>query len=240
MKSKLLFLNIFCLLFVFNVALAESLDISFVDKLRYSNESFLAGENIRIYSTLQNNSGFDLRGTIRFYDNEKFIGDFDFFVSNQKSIEAWVDWFSNEGGHNFKTKIYDVKKLEIAKEPVTVSLDNEIIISEKLEVDIDTDKDGIANKKDLDDDNDGILDTEEIKLGTDPLVFNEPVKNNSIQENESNKSKTSSVENSEGKTTIIENLFENVKNITDATLIKSRELTGETATFLEKQKEAID
>lgn len=236
MKLKFLIFNTLFLLATFNIAFAESLEISFANDFRYSHTPFFAGEDLRVYSTLQNSSGFDLQGIINFYDNDKFIGDFNFFIANGKFIESWTDWRPSEGEHNLSIKISSLKKLEIAKEPKAVILDKEISLSKKQVVDIDTDKDGIGNKEDLDDDNDNISDKKEIEQGTNPLVFDKApiVKEKDIPKVKADSDKIIS------ETKVAEGLFENVKNITEATLEKSKELSQETTIFLEKQKEAID
>ncbi|MBU4536434.1 hypothetical protein KJ603_00135, partial [Patescibacteria group bacterium] len=62
MKFNLLILNILFLFSVFGMAYAENPEIDFVNDFRYSHNSFFAGEDIRVYSTLQNSSGFDIEG----------------------------------------------------------------------------------------------------------------------------------------------------------------------------------
>jgi len=238
-KYKFIVLNILFLFFAFNIASAESLEISFVDKLRYSQDSFFAGEDIRVYATLQNNSGFDLQGIIYFDDNEKFIGDFNFFIADGRNIETWVDWRPSEGEHNLLVKISNLKKLEIAKVPKEVVLDEEIITTKKIDIDIDTDKDGIGNKEDLDDDNDNISDKKEIEQGTNTLVFNEVVVENIEPKTETKANLNDSIE-TETKKIITGDIMEDLKSITEATLEKSKDLTGTTKNFLEKHKETID
>ena len=241
MKYKFFILNILCLFFAFNIVWAESLEISFVDKFRYSHDSFFAGEDVRVYTTLQNNSGFDLQGIIQFYDNDKFIGDFNFFIANVRNIEVWTDWRPSEGKHNLLVKIDNLKKLEIAKNPKTVDLDEDIFVTKNLDIDIDTDKDGIGNKDDLDDDNDNISDEKELIQGTNSLVFDEPIiENKDLQSTASLQKKEDSSQEFSKELKIAQDLSGDVKNITSATLKKSKKITEDTKSFLEKHKEVID
>ncbi|MCK4918640.1 MAG: hypothetical protein KAS02_02565 [Candidatus Pacebacteria bacterium] len=226
---RIFILNILYFLLIFNITSAESLGISFVDNFRYSQESFFAGEDVRVYSTLQNNYGFDLQGIIHFYDNDKFIGDFNFLIADGRVVESWTDWRPSEGEHNLSVKIFSLKKLEIAKDPKVIDLIEEVLIVKKIDIDIDTDKDGIGNKNDLDDDNDGFSDKEEIERGTNSLVFDENIKQEVIV-----------AENPEKTTKIIANLFEDTKEITSIVLEKSKELTENTKVVLENHKELID
>ncbi|MCK5285813.1 MAG: hypothetical protein KAJ58_01135 [Candidatus Pacebacteria bacterium] len=236
MSIKLKLSIILSFLFIFNLVSAEALEVGFIDNFRYSQESIFAGEDIRVYGTLQNNSGFDLQGIIHFYDNEKFIGDFTFFVADGRIIEIWTDWQPSEGEHNLEAKISSIKKLEIAKNPQNIELEENILITEKQNIDIDTDKDGIGNKDDLDDDNDGFSDKQEIENGTDSLVFDESV----LETEDTEQSTGTDSENSVTKTKITGDLFENVKDVTNITLEKSKELTEKTKNFLEEHKEVID
>ncbi|MBU1046889.1 Ig-like domain-containing protein [Patescibacteria group bacterium] len=233
MKFNPLILNILFLFSVSGIVYAENFEIDFVNDFRYSQFSFFAGDDVRVYSTLQNSAGFDIEGIIQFYDNDKFIGDFKFLIANGKTTESWTDWRPSEGEHSLSAKITSLKKLGIAQKPTDISLEKEISVIKQINIDIDTDKDGIGNKDDLDDDNDSYSDKKEIELGTNPLVFDKVV-------NEVKAIVPEEKTNIETEKVIGDNLMGDIKNITTKTLERSKELTTTTKDILEQHKEVID
>ncbi len=77
--SKLLLFFFVGLALLPSVVLAENkMNAGFVTGLWYSKTPFFAGEKIRIYSVIQNQSNYDLVGTIQFIDNNKIIGEKNF------------------------------------------------------------------------------------------------------------------------------------------------------------------
>ncbi|MCR4283759.1 MAG: hypothetical protein NUV64_00370 [Parcubacteria group bacterium] len=147
----------------------ETINAGFVSGLWYSSNNFFAGDNVRIYSAIQNNSGFDIVGKIQFFDNEEIIGGSEFSVINGRLVEKWTDWSVKEGDHNIYIKLVDTKKAIIGGgfEPVTLTFDSSH--TDKRFIDSDTDGDKIGDAVDTDDDNDGLSDEEEKSLGTDIL-----------------------------------------------------------------------
>lgn len=147
----------------------EAINAGFVSGLWYSSNNFFAGDNVRIYSAIQNNSGFDIIGKIQFFDNEEVVGESDFSVINGRLVEKWTDWSVKNGDHNIYIKLTDTKKAIIGGgfEPVTLTFDSSH--TDKRFIDSDTDGDKIGNTVDTDDDNDSLSDEEEKSLGTDPL-----------------------------------------------------------------------
>lgn len=157
---------------VFNaprVEAGETVNAGFVSGLWYSSNDFFAGDSVRIYSAIQNNSGFDIVGKIQFFDNEDIVGDSEFSVINGRLIEKWTDWSVKKGDHNIYIKLTDTKKAIIGGgfEPITLAFDSSRV--DKRSVDSDTDGDKVGDTVDTDDDNDGLPDEEEKVLGTDPL-----------------------------------------------------------------------
>lgn len=147
----------------------------FVNGIWYSQNQFFAGDNIRVYTAFQNNSGFDLIGKIQFYDGDKLISETNFESISGQLIQKWADWKVEAGNHNIKVKIIDAKKSLPGQtpEPIELPLGTQTVTDTK-EIDIDTDGDKIGDTIDLDDDNDSVSDTEEIKQGTDPLMTDGP------------------------------------------------------------------
>jgi len=205
-KNKTLsFLNkelIFKLLFLFlflitnNVVLAEEkINAGIINGLWYSRVPFFAGETVKIYTAIQNQSDFDVEGKIQFLDDGLLIGEKDFLAKDGSFIQEWIDWDVSQGYHYVSIKIVEAKKIEAGEEPEPISLNLDFLGVDEKFADLDTDGDRIGNEEDLDDDNDGVddkieiamgsnslvVDTDndglndgdEINKGTDPLVFNE-------------------------------------------------------------------
>jgi hypothetical protein len=160
-------------LFIPTAASAAELNAGFVHGLWYSEKQLIAGETVRIYVALRNNTEHDLTGTVRFEDDEKRIGTTDIRALPGRLVEAWIDWKPTYGEHTLKATLTDVELHPVggkteSGEPAS-TLAEDIVF-----VDYDTDKDGIPNETDGDDDGDGVNDEDELEAGTDPLVFNEP------------------------------------------------------------------
>lgn len=236
MKVKL-FIATF-LLFAFSIVTAETgLNAGFVSGLWYSKTPFFSGDEVRIYTVIQNQSGFDIMGTVQFFDNKESIGQSDFSVVNGRLIEKWADWKPKKGEHEISVTIIDTKKIEIGKDPEAINLASNLSISEKYIVDSDTDGDGVGNQNDLDDDNDGISDEEEEQAGTDSLIFNKPVV--SIDEKEivnTGEQKTVSTENQ----TMAKKIIQTTKDVASNISEKAIEVVGSTKKVLEKQKEKVE
>lgn len=101
------------------------MNAGFISGIWYSTSSFFIGDTIRIYSAMQNNSGYDILGTISFYDGENIIGSTDFSVINNQLIERWIDWKVTPGTHNIYARITNPRKSEIGKEPEPITLEND-------------------------------------------------------------------------------------------------------------------
>jgi len=149
--------------------LAQGLSTGFVQGLWYSKTPFFAGETVRIYTAIQNNSGFDIQGTVEFLVNGTSVGESSFSAINGRIVEVWSDWSVTQENHSVGASIKEVFKVEIGKDPEPISLANGILDASEVLVDKDTDKDGIGDLEDPDDDNDSVTDEMEEILGTDPL-----------------------------------------------------------------------
>lgn len=145
-----------------------------VQGLWYSDEPIFAGETVRIYVALRNNTEHDLTGVVRFTDNEHAIGSHDVSALPDRLVEAWVDWKPREGEHTLRATLTEVKLHPIGGGTETGEAASALALH-TLYIDVDTDSDNIGNEDDPDDDNDTISDDEETENGTDPLVFTETV-----------------------------------------------------------------
>ena len=170
-KNRLIF-SILIFLLIGNSVLVQSSTINagIVSGLWYSKAPFFDGDQIRIYTAIQNQSSFDITGTVQFFDGETVIGESEFSVVNGSFIKEWIDWEVTQGYHSISIKIIDAQKHELDKDPEPILLNLGILGADEQFADFDTDGDFIGNEKDIDDDNDGISDEEEIIIGTNPLI----------------------------------------------------------------------
>lgn len=148
----------------------EGANAGFVNGLWFSRSPFFAGDTVRLYAALQNNSGFDIKGEATFFDKNEKIGKADFSVVNGRLFEVWTDWRVAEGSHTVSVAITKVFKVEVGRDPQPITLAFPSFAQAPLLVDKDTDGDGIGDRNDTDDDNDGLSDAEEKKYGTNPTV----------------------------------------------------------------------
>ena len=117
---------------------------------------------------MQNRSGFDLKGKVKFYDRDILIGETDFAALSGRLIESWADWQASAGEHGVYAITDSIQKSEPGKEFEPVILVFNSSPRDNFFADLDTDKDGLGNLKDDNDDNDSFSDKED----AEPLVFN--------------------------------------------------------------------
>ncbi|MDP4001292.1 MAG: thrombospondin type 3 repeat-containing protein [bacterium] len=141
----------------------------FVSGIWYSQYPFFAGDTVRIYTALQNQSGFDIIGRIQFFDVDKVLGESEFEVINGRLIEKWTDWQATAGEHEIYVKLIDTFKTLAGSDPEPINLGSSTSGVDKRFVDSDNDDDNVGDLEDTDDDNDGLDDEQEKNLGTDPL-----------------------------------------------------------------------
>jgi len=123
--------------------------------LRFSKSFFLEGDTVRIYATAKNNSGQDLLGVVRFYDNTKQISvDQQISIFAKKTDDVFIDWApSTFGYHKISAKIF----------PWQQAIDNPAnnYVDEQIYVEQDTDHDGLKNTIDPDIDGDNVSNAED-------------------------------------------------------------------------------
>lgn len=140
-----------------NMALAASGDL-YIDNssLYLSSEEIIEGSPIRIYLNVNNASGSDLQGLVRFYlDNTgtQIGSDQTVSVLAKNSDIAFVDLYPPAGSHTIIAKVI----------PWDSSADNpdNNVSRRQLWVLTDFDRDKIPDEQDDDDDNDGVLDVDD-------------------------------------------------------------------------------
>lgn len=166
MKQFIIILIFFCILPV--SVFGQSNNVGIIQGIWFSEGTFFAGDAIRIYTAIQNNTGDDIEGIIEFFDNDISIGTKDFSSLNRRISEIWIDTVVTEGEHNYSVKITEAA-INRPGEPNELVVPRIIESDEIITVGIDTDGDDIGDSEDLDDDNDGFSDEEEQEKGTDPL-----------------------------------------------------------------------
>lgn len=215
-NKKQLVLLAHVLFFAFPLAAAAQtypLNAGLVSGIWYSKSPFFAGETVRVYTAIQNNSGFDITGKVRFLKNEDAIGESSFSAAQGGLVQVWADWKVPDGTHKISAQVID------AAPPIqgffTVAQDN-------VFVDADTDHDQIGNLQDTDDDNDGLADEKEKVLGTNPV--NPDTDGDGIKDNDDIVEETSEPAH---------NLIAKVEEKTDA-------FVGNIVGQLKKQREKVE
>lgn len=170
-----------------SLAESEAINAGFVQGLWFSEQPIFAGDTVRVYVAVRNNTDSDLSGRVSFYDNDKRFERMNVQALSGRIVEAWADWAPSYGEHTLRA---DLSSIEI--ETIGTKNQNATVTAALAEttifIDYDTDGDGEGNFIDEDDDNDGISDEDEIENGTDPLTPEPTEKDTSVAETESSDS----------------------------------------------------
>lgn len=139
-------------------------DLSITDTdITFSKNEPLDGDTIRIFARVFNIGDTDVSGFVGFLNNGKEIADLQTIsIKSSTYDDVFIYWKAKAGDNKIEAKI-------VGLNPADENPENNKIVIREYFVDLDTDLDGIGNKKDLDDDNDGVVDDQEIILGTNPL-----------------------------------------------------------------------
>lgn len=172
------------------VSHAQESNAGIVQGLWYSKDVVFAGDTVRIYVAIRNNTGSDLSGTVEFFDGEKRIERKNVQALDGRIIESWADWMPTYGTHTLSANLARTELHRVGSSTQAVEVTS-ALAEDVLFVDYDTDKDGIGNEDDQDDDGDTLSDTQEIQNGTDPLIRNTPIgeKKDEKQEDEEKETK---------------------------------------------------
>ncbi len=153
--------------------------------IRFSTDTLIAGDVIRIYATVKNVGDVDMSGHVGFYVGSELIGSSQIvtLVAGGEDEEAWIDFTVPSGSFNIRIDLKGTDPQDensvnnTALSPLYTSiedqdddgieddLDNCIDISNSNQKD--TDSDRIGDVCDTDDDDDGLSDDFENDLGTD-------------------------------------------------------------------------
>lgn len=127
------------------------------NSVRLSTDRVLEGNLVRIYATINNESGTDLKGTVQFYDTiagGQISSDQTVSILAGSKDDIFVDWYPPfEGTH----------QISIIIDPWLAKEDDPSNNRANITVFVlkDTDHDGITDEDDPDDDNDGVNDEED-------------------------------------------------------------------------------
>ncbi|PIR98573.1 MAG: hypothetical protein COT88_00910 [Candidatus Colwellbacteria bacterium CG10_big_fil_rev_8_21_14_0_10_41_28] len=146
-------------------ALAQTYNAGFITGIWLSKTPIFVGQTVRIYTAVQNHSGFDIDGSVKFVIDGEDIDARGVSAVNDRIIEVWTDHIFDYGNHTIEARFIDPS----IDSGSTVSLNNDLI-NLKIFVDTDTDGDEIGDVTDEDDDNDGVSDEDELARGTNPLI----------------------------------------------------------------------
>lgn len=134
-----------------------------VSDITFSEKEPLEGDLVRVFARVFNLGDSDVYGFVVFTSNGEEIADPQpVSVKVNTYDDVFIDWMVVAGTYDIQGKI-------ISTNPPDNDSNNDVAKKEEYFVDLDTDNDGIGNKKDLDDDGDGISDKDELALGTDSL-----------------------------------------------------------------------
>ncbi|HAL49773.1 TPA: hypothetical protein DDY56_02380 [Candidatus Uhrbacteria bacterium] len=156
--------------------------------IRFSNDTFVAGETVRIYIRVRNLGDTDISGYIGFYSGSELINSSQVvtLVADGAYEEVWVDYTiphspsfniralvkgtspqdTNSSNDEILTPLYSII-VDDDGDGVDDETDNCLNVSNTSQTD--TDGDGAGDACDSDDDNDRLSDSVEDELGTDPI-----------------------------------------------------------------------
>lgn len=176
---------------------ANASNAGIVRGLWYDQETFFAGETVRVYVAVRNNTGADLSGTVEFFVNGNKIERNNIAALDGRIIESWADWTPDYGTSSISATLSRTELSSTASGTKAVEVVS-ALAEDVVFIDYDTDKDGLGNLVDKDD-GDGITDQDEKNAGTDPLVYNK--QNSEVNSSETSGSTTTAINrSSEGNT----------------------------------------
>ena len=179
---------IFLFLFLPTAVFARA-DLSIeASDVRFSSETMVAGDQIRIYASIDNLGDEDVSGYVTFYQGATLIGDSLVIsvLASGSAEEVYVDFIVPSSSFNIQAQVRGT-------DPADVDESNNTAITGKFKPILDDDRDGIENANDncssssnpdqadvdadgegnacdADDDNDGLSDEVEEELGTDTTM----------------------------------------------------------------------
>ncbi len=152
-KTQVLYLALFLILGLVTLKtpplIHAQLNAGLVSGIWYSQPTFFAGEEIRIYAAIQNQSDQDITGEAVFYINDKLIGTSAVSISSGRLGEAWVDHAFEKGSQTIEVKLINTESSQPGQPQQTSDL-SRTTMAVTLEVDSDVDGDDIGDSQDDD------------------------------------------------------------------------------------------
>lgn len=177
---------------------AQESNAGFVQGLWYSKEQIFAGESVRIYVAIRNNTEGDLSGTVEFFDGERRIDRKNVQALSGRIIESWADWSPEYATRTLKATLSRTELHNVGSSTQSVVVVS-ALAQDTFFVDYDTDSDGVGNREDTDDDGDTISDTQEKTNGTNPLQKNTVVEEKSSEKDTSEEDDTDTSQESDNQ-----------------------------------------
>jgi hypothetical protein len=130
--------------------------------LSKESNNLIAGERIRVSTTVFNRGNTDATGTVLFLIGGRMVGQAGISLRPGGVYDKFfIDIVVPQNDFNIAIRVANVQ-------PEDTNLANNEILSPMFHVQQDNDNDGIGDDIDTDDDNDGLPDDYEIQTGTDP------------------------------------------------------------------------
>ncbi|MBI4713978.1 PKD domain-containing protein [Candidatus Uhrbacteria bacterium] len=181
------FLVLFFLIFVPSIVFSAGADLAIsADDIRFSNETLIAGDTVRLYARITNVGTEDVLGFVTFFQSTTILGNSQTIsvLAGGVPEEVYIDFTVPSGAFNIRAEIQGT-------DPEDTNLSNNTAITGMFEPSFDQDHDGIVDAKDNcvslgnadqtdsdsdglgdpcdeDDDNDGLTDEVEAELGSKP------------------------------------------------------------------------
>ena len=130
--------------------------------LSKESTNLIAGDKIRVSTTVFNHGNTDATGTVLFLVGGRMVGQAGISLRPGGVYDKFfIDTVVPQSDFNISIRVANVQ-------PEDTNLSNNEILSPMFHVQQDNDNDGIGDDLDTDDDNDGLTDDYEIQNGTDP------------------------------------------------------------------------
>jgi len=108
---------------IFSSNVFASTSASFIlDKIWYSQDSFVEGETVKIYTAVWNGNNSSLSAKVEFYDKNVILGTRDIVVPREELQEVSVSWKVTSGDHTISAKILSSSiSVDGKKEIITIN-----------------------------------------------------------------------------------------------------------------------
>jgi hypothetical protein len=131
MKNYFFLILAFLLLTPFSVHAFETIPAGFTSAPHIIPNTLSAGGPARIYSTIFNQSNFDLIGKLQFYYQDQLTSELPIALPAQSTERVWFDIITATGTQHFSEQLVEMKKTELGKTPELISLTTSTISIER-------------------------------------------------------------------------------------------------------------